>query len=79
RVVRTSPERRSPTGLGLELIDLTQARARERRFGRAGGALIASVSPGSPAERKGVPEGVVIREINRERVPSARRAEQMLR
>jgi serine protease Do len=79
RVVRTRPEPRPDPGLGLELIELTPTLARERQFNRAGGPLITGVAPASPADRKGVPDNVVIREINRTPVESARRAEQVLR
>ncbi len=75
-VVRTEPDRPAP-GLGVELVDLTRSLARERRFREAGGALIAAVAPGSVADRKGVPQGVVIREINQRAVRTAAEAEEM--
>ncbi|MFO7894011.1 MAG: trypsin-like peptidase domain-containing protein [Longimicrobiales bacterium] len=79
RVVRTAARRSaSPPGLGLELVNLTPSLARERGFPEAGGALIAEVVPGSAASRRGVPRGVVIREINRIPVSSVREAEEIL-
>ncbi|MFP4622721.1 MAG: trypsin-like peptidase domain-containing protein [Gemmatimonadota bacterium] len=77
QVVRTAPERRRERELGIELVELTPALARERRLD-SGGALIASVDPGSAAERKRVPQGVVVREINRTAVGSAAEAERIL-
>ena len=78
-VVRTSARRESePQGLGLELVNLTASLARERGFDEPGGALIASVAPGSPADRRGVLRGAVIREINREPVRSVREAQAIL-
>jgi serine protease Do len=79
RVVRTAPERPSEADLGLELVDLTPGVARERRFGRASGALIAGVRPNSAAMRRGVEGGLVIREINQNPVESAAQAERILR
>jgi serine protease Do len=79
RVVRTIVERPSATGLGLELVDLTPGLAREWRFDRAGGALIASVKPQSPAMRRGIDRGFVVREINRQAVGSAAEADRLLR
>lgn len=78
RVVRTEPQRERPPGLGVELVDLTPALARERRFRRPGGALVAGVIPGSAAARKNVPRGLVIREINRTPIHSAREADRIL-
>ena len=78
RVVRAAPEPRRPEGLGLELTDLTPSLARERQFDRAGGALVVEVARGGAAERKGIPRGVVIREINRTRVASAGEARRIL-
>ncbi len=78
-VVRTAARRESePQGLGLELVNLTASLARERGFTEGGGALITQVAPGSPAGRRGVPAGVVIREINRQPVSSAMEAEAIL-
>jgi serine protease Do len=78
-VVRTEARRApAPAGLGLQMVNLTSSLARERGFDRAGGALITGVAPGSPANRRRVPAGVVIREINRVPVGSAREAEAIL-
>jgi S1-C subfamily serine protease len=41
-----------PAGLGLELEELTQLRARQLGYERAGGAVIARVIPGGAADRK---------------------------
>jgi serine protease Do len=79
RVVRTSAERPPTSDIGLELVELTPAMARERNFRRAGGAMIAAVRPQSPAMRRDVMRGLVIREINRTRVESAAEADRMLR
>ncbi len=79
QVVRTEARRApAPAGLGLELVNLTSSLARERGFDRAGGALITGVIPGGPAGRRSVPRGVVIREINRVPVSSAREAQAIL-
>lgn len=78
RVVRTEPAPRPAPGLGLELADLTPALARDGGFARGGGALVASVVPGGAADRKDVSAGMVIREVDRSPVSSAREAEQML-
>lgn len=78
RVVRAAPERAPAPGIGMELVDLTPALARERRYRQAGGVLIAAVAPGSAAARKNVPRGFVIREINRVPVRSAREADRIL-
>jgi serine protease Do len=79
KVVRTTPERAPAPDIGLELVDLTPALARERNFTRAGGALIAGVRPHSPAMRRDVMRGLVVREINRSRVGSAAEADRLLR
>ena len=78
-MVRTSAEPRAAPGLGLELVDLTAARARDWNFRRGGGALITDVEPGSAAMRKGLQPGLVIREINRQPVESADQADDLLR
>ena len=78
RVVRT-PERRGAAGLGIEVVDLTPALARDRSFARPGGALIASVDPMSPAERRDVPAFALIRTINQTPVSSADEARRLLR
>ena len=78
RVVRT-PERRPGGGLGIEVTDLTAALARENRFDRAGGVLITTVEPMSPAQRRDVPPRAVIRTINQEPVESADQARRLLR
>ena len=79
-VVRTSARRtpEPPRGLGLELVDLTPSLAEERGFREAGGALITEVGIGSAASRKGVQQGLVIREINRTQISSAREARELL-
>lgn len=78
RVVRTAPERPRNPDLGLEFVDLTSSMARERRYSGAG-ALIAAVRPNSPANRRGIDRGLLVREINREKVESAAAAERILR
>jgi serine protease Do len=79
RVVRTAAERAREPGIGLELVELTRTVARERGFSRDGGALVVAVKPNSPAMRRGVGRGLVIREINRESIGSAAEAERVLR
>jgi serine protease Do len=79
RVVRTSPDRPRSPDIGLELVDLTPGMARERGIDRPGGALIAAVRPHSPAMRRSVVRGLVIREIDRTPVRSAADAERVLR
>ena len=79
RVIRTAPDRRRPGGLGIEVVDLTTALARERDFVRAGGALIASVDPTGPARRRNVVPNVLIRSINRQPIQAAAQAERILR
>lgn len=78
RVVRT-PERRGGVGLGIEVVDLTPTLARERSFPRPGGALIASVDPASPAQRRDVPPNALIRTISGHAVSSADEARRLLR
>ncbi len=78
RVVRTEPDRPNAAGLGVELADLTPTLARERRYRRAGGALVVAVEPGSAAARKSVPAGYRLREINRTPVRSAREGDRLL-
>ncbi|MFW6205863.1 MAG: trypsin-like peptidase domain-containing protein [Gemmatimonadota bacterium] len=79
RTVRTTARRTSSYGIGIEVTDLTSTMARERQFrSGAGGALVTDVIPGSPAGRKGIPAGVVIREINRQPIASAREVRQTL-
>jgi serine protease Do len=79
RVVRTAAERARDPDIGIELVELTRAVARERGFARDGGALVVAVKPNSPAMRRGVGRGLVIREINRASITSAAEAERVLR
>jgi serine protease Do len=79
RVVRMAPDRAPTRDIGLELVDLTPALARERNFPRPGGALISAVKPNSPAMRREVQRGLVIREINQTTVGSAAEADRLLR
>jgi serine protease Do len=66
-----SAPRHATERLGLELGDLTQARAARLGFERAGGALILSVEPMGPASRKGVAPGLLITEVNGKDVGNA--------
>jgi serine protease Do len=67
------------TGLGVELADLTPELARRLGFSRAGGALVHSVAPSSPADRKNVFPDNRLLSINRQPVESAGHARAVLR
>ncbi len=79
RVVRTAPERPAAPDIGLDLVDLTPDLAQERNFSRPDGALIDAVRPYSPAMRRQVTTGLVIREVNRRPVSSAAEADRIIR
>jgi serine protease Do len=67
-----TPSNEEPGRLGMTLADLTpETASRMNLSGRAGGAVIAEVRPGSPAESAGLRPGDVIREVNRKAVKSA--------
>jgi serine protease Do len=68
RVVRTAPASQRATGIGIQLLE----------HDRGEGALISQVVPASPADRKGIPAGLVIREINRTPITSADQARKIL-
>ena len=78
-VVRTRAQRTPTAGLGIEVVDLTPSLARQWEYAEAGGALISDVAPGSAASRRQIVPGLVIREVNRTPVGSAREAEAALR
>ena len=77
--VTRTPGRVRDRSLGLEVVDLTPAVARERGFRRSGGALIAMVEPDGIARLRNVPPNTIIRSVNRERVGSAEEALAMIR
>ncbi|HEX6886401.1 MAG TPA: Do family serine endopeptidase [Planctomycetota bacterium] len=70
------PEGRDAAALGLRLGDLPPAMAREHDL--AGGALVRSVEPDSPAARAGLVPGDVILSVGRHEVDSAAAAEEHL-
>ncbi len=63
---------------GLVLQDLTPELRQQFAASEDPGVLIADVESGSPAERAGMTSGLVIHQIGRYDVDSARRAEQIL-
>jgi S1-C subfamily serine protease len=63
---------------GLQLQDLTADLADALGYPAAGGALIAEVDPGSPAEEAGMKRGLVIYQVGRYQVGSSKRVEQLL-
>jgi serine protease Do len=69
----------SASGLGIEVVDLDAAVARQLGYDRAGGAVVARVVPGSPAARKGVLETHRILSIDQKPVAGAREARRLLR
>jgi serine protease Do len=77
-VVRTTPERKPTPELGIELADLTRSMAREWRFRQTGGALVTAVVPGSAADRRDVPRGALLREVNRQPITSADQAKRIM-
>ncbi|QWV93014.1 DegQ family serine endoprotease [Geomonas oryzisoli] len=58
--------------LGLKVIDLTQERAQQMRLQGEKGVLVADVQADSIAERAGIVEGDLIREINGVRIASVK-------
>jgi serine protease Do len=70
----------APSSFGLELRDFTPDLAQRLGLpGGKGGAAIAQVTPGSPAEDAGLAQGDVIIEIDRRPVRSAAEAAQVLK
>jgi S1-C subfamily serine protease len=63
---------------GLQLQDLTEELADALGYPAAGGALIAEVDPGSPADEAGMKRGLVIYQVGRYQVASSKRVEQLL-
>ena len=63
RAETQAPARES---LGIQAQPLTAERAREFRFGQAGGVVIAAVEPFSVAQWKGIEEGWKIAHVDRE-------------
>lgn len=65
--------------LGIRLDELTDRRAREFGFDRAGGVLVVEVAPMSAAYREGVRPGSRVVSVNGRRIRSAREAQERLR
>lgn len=76
----TSPRPAPPTaaGIGVELEDLTPVLAMQLGFGRPGGALVKTVSPGGAADRRNVLANHRVLSINRQPVESAGHARAIL-
>ncbi|MBI2422153.1 MAG: DegQ family serine endoprotease [Candidatus Hydrogenedentes bacterium] len=66
------------TRIGLELQDLTPDLAKEFEYGDATGVLITGVVPGSSAEQKGLQEGDLIIEVNRQPVSNVGEVQKQL-
>lgn len=66
--VRQAPSVLDLGSLGVEVGELTAATAKERGLADARGVLVTAVADGSPAERAGLREGDVIRQVAGTRV-----------
>lgn len=64
--------------LGVGLRDLDEAAAKEHKLTSLDGALVASVEPGSAAEKAGVKAGDVITSFDGERVRSVRQLQRLV-
>jgi len=73
------PEERQSGKLGLALQDLTPDIAGQLGYENEKGALVADVAPGSPAEDAGLQRGDLIKEVNRQSVPSVKDFEKAIR
>jgi serine protease Do len=71
---RKGADREDDTRWGLRLQDLTPQIARQLGVDADGGAVVADVEPGSPAQRASLRRGDVILEVDREPVTSAEAA-----
>ncbi|MGH7447826.1 MAG: PDZ domain-containing protein, partial [Longimicrobiales bacterium] len=78
RVARR-PAPRPIGGLGLELEDLSPALATQLGFAKAGGVLVSTVTPASPAARKNIGPDHRIVSIDRREVASVAEARSLLR
>src|SRR5262249_14489622 len=58
--------------LGVNIQDLTPGLARQFKLDQSNGALVAEVTPGSPADRAGLKSGDVITEFNGKPVTDSR-------
>ena len=73
------PAARAAVGLGLELEELTPALAGQLGFDTAGGVLVSSVAPASPAARKNINRDHRLVAIDRRPVTSLTEARSLLR
>jgi serine protease Do len=75
---RTTPEQLSQKYFGLTLQDLTPERAGEARVKAGSGVIISAVQEDSPAGEAGFERGLVIFQVGRYPVTSARQVESLL-
>jgi S1-C subfamily serine protease len=69
----------SPSGLGIEVADLTGTFARRYGIAESGGVVVTDVAPYGAADRKGIAEGHRILSIDRQPAGSARDVRSLLR
>ncbi len=69
---------RAEEKIGIEVTDLDSDLRQQLGYEEASGAVIRRVAPGGPAARRGVPEGLLIDEINGEQVETAEDVETVL-
>jgi serine protease Do len=75
---QSEPEATELEGLGLEVADLDQDVAEQLGLKNAKGVVITDVQPGSPAADAGLSSSMVITEVNRKPVHSAKEFRQAL-
>jgi serine protease Do len=73
------PEEKGSSRLGLALQELTPDIASQLGYDNEKGALVADVTPGSPAEDAGLQRGDLIKEVNRQAVQSVKDFEKAIR
>jgi serine protease Do len=76
---RLVSRRAMPSGLGIELADLTSAVARRYGIAETGGVVVTQVAPYGAADRKGVVEGLRVLSVDRAPTGSARNVRSALR